>query len=302
MSYLLPEQTISPTNTGSPLLQPAQDVFARHSKRFRHLSQDHSLGPWLNDLAAISDIQQTALDQLASRPFDWFEHVQPAELQNTPSVLAKVALVYDMLASQRHAATAASPGLTAATPAPVLSEDELKNAVTRNCDLAQGHVNGSGRGMTDLMVAAAMQVVWAAVAQQVKATNLNPSNSELCPVCGSAAVGSIVLAGEGKSGLRFQHCCLCASRWHVVRAHCTLCEDGSKVQYLSLQDKHPAIAAETCEHCHGYAKISFQDKDLEVDPIADDLATLALDVLVGEEGFGRAAPNLLLCEGEGLGS
>lgn len=294
MSYLLPEQTISPTNTGSPLLPPPHDIFSRRGKRFHHLAQHHNLGPWLNYLATVSETQQTALDALAAGPFDWFDTVQPADLSETPSVLAKVALVYDMLISQGPAAT----GLDAVAPTPRLSEDDLRLSVTRNQDLALGHTDGSGRDLTDLMVAAAMQVVWTAVAQQVKATDMNPANSELCPVCGSAAVGSIVLSGEGKAGLRFQQCCLCSSRWNVVRAHCTLCEDGSKVQYLSLEGNHPAIAAETCDHCHGYAKICFQDKDLEVDPVADDLASLSLDVLVGEEGLGRAAPNLLLCEGE----
>jgi FdhE protein len=294
MSYLLPEQTISPTNTASPLLPPPQDIFTRRSDRFRHLAPGHSLEPWLNYLATISKTQQKALDTLSNGPFDWFDMVQPAKLSQTPSVLTKVALIYDMLVSQGPVST----GSDAVAPAPRLSEDELKRSVARNYDLARGQTDGSGRDLTDLMVAAAMQVVWTAVAQQVTATDLNPANSELCPVCGSTAVGSIVLSGEGKAGLRFQQCCLCSSRWNVVRAHCTLCEEGSKVQYLSLEGEQQAISAETCEHCHGYAKICFQDKDLDVDPVADDLATLPLDVLVGEEGLGRAAPNLLLCEGE----
>ena len=298
MSYLLPEQTISPTNTASPLLLPPPDIFTRRGDRFRHLAQGHHLGPWLNHLAAISEAQQAALDTLSSGPFDWFDTVQAADLANAPSVQTKVALVYQMLASQ---ATTES-GANSPAPARRLSEDELKRSVARNLDLALGQTDGSEHDLNDLMVAAAMQVVWTAVAQQVTATDLNPANSELCPVCGSAAVGSIVLSGEGKAGLRFQQCCLCSTRWNVVRAHCTLCEDGSKVQYLSLENNNQAIAAETCEHCHGYAKISFQDKDLEVDPVADDLATLSLDVLVGEEGLGRAAPNLLLCEGEALPS
>lgn len=290
MSYLLPEQTISPTNTASPLLVPAHDIFERRSTRFLQLASSHSLGPWLNQLARISETQQQALDTLSAAPHDWFESVSPAELWHTPSALAKVASIYDLLVSD-----AASD---AQTPAPLLSEDQLQRSVARNHNLALGQSDGSERDLTDLLVAAAMQVVWTVVAQHVTATELNPTNSELCPVCGCAAVGSIVLSGEGKAGLRFQQCCLCSTRWNVVRAHCTLCEQGSKVQYLSLDAQKQAIAAETCEHCHGYAKICFQDKDLDVDPVADDLASLALDVLVGEEGLGRAAPNMLLCEGE----
>ena len=34
-----------------------------------------------------------------------------------------------------------------------------------------------------------------------------------------------------------------------------------------------------------------------VDPVADDLATLALDILVDEAGYTRAGPNLLLVPG-----
>ena len=39
------------------------------------------------------------------------------------------------------------------------------------------------------------------------------------------------------------------------------------------------------------------DKDLVVEPLADDLATLALDVLVGEQGYARGAPNPFLLTG-----
>jgi FdhE protein len=38
----------------------------------------------------------------------------------------------------------------------------------------------------------------------------------------------------------------------------------------------------------------YQAKDMQVDPFADDLATLGLDVLVAEAGWARHAPNALL--------
>jgi FdhE protein len=43
-----------------------------------------------------------------------------------------------------------------------------------------------------------------------------------------------------------------------------------------------------------YAKMFYQRRDLEVDPVADDLASLGLDVLAGEDGWSRHAPNPLL--------
>ena len=40
-------------------------------------------------------------------------------------------------------------------------------------------------------------------------------------------------------------------------------------------------------------------RDLHVEPLADDLATLTLDLLVSEAGFGRHGVNLLLLFGDG---
>ncbi|HMX17540.1 MAG TPA: formate dehydrogenase accessory protein FdhE, partial [Rhodocyclaceae bacterium] len=54
---------------------------------------------------------------------------------------------------------------------------------------------------------------------------------------------------------------------------------------------------ETCDDCHSYLKIVYQEKAPDADPVADDLATLALDILVYEAGYTRAGPNLLLVPG-----
>jgi len=54
------------------------------------------------------------------------------------------------------------------------------------------------------------------------------------------------------------------------------------------------VRAECCDGCKSYLKIVAQDKDPHVDPVADDLATLALDMLADEAGYERAGPNLLL--------
>lgn len=294
MSNLLPEQTITPAGQPTLLLRPPKDLFKRRMARFHKLSAGHSLEPWLSQLAAISEAQQTALDRLLAGPVDGLDGAAP-RVPVTAAMLAQVASTYEGLVG-------ATAWRSARTPAPDLSPEQLGVIVERSLRLAKAQVGGSDRDLTDVMVAAAMQVVWTAAAQHAMPAESSPANAEFCPLCASAAVGSIVLAGDGKDGLRYQQCCLCSSRWNVVRAHCTLCAEGSTVHYLSLEGQSQAIAAETCDHCHGYAKISFQSKDINVDPVADDLATLALDVLVAEEGFGRAAPNLFLCEGEALAS
>ena len=59
------------------------------------------------------------------------------------------------------------------------------------------------------------------------------------------------------------------------------------------------VKAETCGDCRYYAKLLYQVQDMQVDPYADDLASLGLDLLVTEAGFARHAPNPLLLMGDG---
>ena len=54
------------------------------------------------------------------------------------------------------------------------------------------------------------------------------------------------------------------------------------------------MKAETCESCRGYVKIMHQHKDPALDPVADDVATLGLDLLVREAGYRRGGVNPFL--------
>jgi FdhE protein len=114
-------------------------------------------------------------------------------------------------------------------------------------------------------------------------------------------VASVLRIGGAEGGLRYLHCGLCASEWHVVRAKCSLCDNSRGIAYLSIEgpDGKPrrGIEAETCPECRAYLKLCRMDQDREVDPWADDLATLALDLLVDREGFERAGFNLLMLQG-----
>jgi FdhE protein len=103
--------------------------------------------------------------------------------------------------------------------------------------------------------------------------------------------------------MRYLVCSLCATEWNMARVKCTACNTDKGVQYLSLTRDENAKAtdaptrAEVCDECKSYLKIFYQEKDPQVEPNADDLATLALDVLVDEQGYGRSGPNLLFHPG-----
>jgi FdhE protein len=107
-----------------------------------------------------------------------------------------------------------------------------------------------------------------------------------------------VVTGSGQTpGTRYLHCSLCATAWNHVRAVCITCGESRSVSLEGIEGDSGAVKAETCNECHTYAKMLYQAKDMEVDPFADDLATLGLDVLVAEAGWSRHAPNPLLLIG-----
>ena len=145
------------------------------------------------------------------------------------------------------------------------------------------------------VVAAALQVVFTAQAARLDAMQLQKLDTPgVCPCCGSLPVASVVRLGAAINNLRYLHCSLCNSEWNVTRATCTACDTDMGVALHEVEGSNGAARAETCDSCKCYLKIVYQEKDQNVDPVADDLATLALDMLVDEAGYNRSGPNLFL--------
>jgi FdhE protein len=117
------------------------------------------------------------------------------------------------------------------------------------------------------------------------------------PACGAPPVASIVRIGDAGHGVRYATCSLCACEWHVTRIKCVPCQNTRGIAYQALEGAgpaHPGVKAETCPDCQASLKIVSMETDPAVDAFADDLATLALDMLVDEAGFHRAGRNLFL--------
>jgi len=111
-------------------------------------------------------------------------------------------------------------------------------------------------------------------------------------------VAAVIRTGVEDAGLRYLHCALCNSQWHRVRAECSQCGNDRDLGYYYLEGRQDdPVSAEACPSCQGYLKVCRLDKDCLAEPLADDLASLTLDLLMGEEGFARAGVNLLLRQG-----
>jgi FdhE protein len=118
--------------------------------------------------------------------------------------------------------------------------------------------------------------------------------TNLCPVCASRPSSSIVRIGGPEQGLRYLSCSLCETQWHMVRVKCSNCESTKGISYFMVEGTSGAVKAESCEECDSYLKIMYMDKDPHTDPVADDLATLALDLKMSDGGILRSGPLLFL--------
>ena len=143
-------------------------------------------------------------------------------------------------------------------------------------------------------VAAAMQVHFARLAAQLDPKSLAPVGDGVCPACGGAPSATLVVGWKRADGTRFCSCALCGTLWNYVRAKCTLCGSTSNISLREVAGSDGTIKAEVCGDCRGYVKVLYQQKNPELDPIADDVASLALDLLMRETDVRRGAVNPFL--------
>ena len=271
----IPENTLGEIADGDPVRLPdTATLFRQRSQRLAGLSQGHELQDFLGMIAAIMAAQHAALDGL------------PAEA-GWQVALARLLDKVDSSALP-DAARQARDALKTATPdrLEALSEHFLEGEVAAD------------EAARMVFVVAAIQVVCTLKAARLdKATvRINDKEPGLCPVCASPPVGGVIEPGGTKFGHRHLHCSLCATQWRYVRVRCVHCGSTDKISFRQIAGT-TSLRAECCESCHGYSKVFYLERAKAVEPFADDLASLGLDLMVGEEGFSRVANPFVLGDG-----
>ena len=274
-----------------PVLLPDHaGILARRAERLTVLAAGHPMEAWLRFLAGMARAQHAAARDLAAPPLPRAAAGEPplAELGLGAGWRAVLAA---LLHPSGDAPSATEAACAALRDASADAQEALAAAYLRQ-EVPPGQAGAA------LFAAAALQVwyVRAAAALDGAAIALLTQPGR-CPACGFAPVAGVVTAAGAAPGTRYLHCGLCATAWNHMRAVCTGCGEAGGLVLQQIEGGSEAAKAETCTHCRGYSKLFYQAQDMGVEPLADDLATLGLDLLVSEAGFDRLSPSPLMIGG-----
>lgn len=275
-------------------------VFSERAARLRHLAGASPLQGYLMLMAHLADAQQVALrthvvpgaseSRISLAQAHGMPPVQAVGWQRDPVWRQMLGDILDHMTRLPDVPQQAADVCNGLKHSLAESPDEVED--TADALLAKlEQIDGAAAPF----VMAALQTYWTSLAGNFDITQLPVvSPFGVCALCGSLPVSSIVRIGGQSDGCRYLCCSLCSSEWHLVRVTCSHCEQTGKISYHSIEDGPEGIKAESCGDCHSYRKIFYQEKDVHVDAVADDLASLTLDILMGEEGYSRASGNPLL--------
>jgi FdhE protein len=257
-------------------------LFAARARRFAELAApDQPLAPFLRFLSQLAEVQhQTHVALPASGP------LRRQDILSADSLPERVAWLVQHAAMEGAPAPAEQARARLAAM-PAIERLALAGAVLDGVcspdQLAEG-----------LYMAAALQVHLSAMATQLKADSLAPAADGSCPACGSRPVASMIVGWPNAAGTRYCCCALCGTLWNVVRARCTSCGSTSGMSYASLEGHTTDVTAEICTDCNHYIKHFRQDRTAAIEPFADDIATLGLDLRMQATGTRRATANPLM--------
>jgi FdhE protein len=278
------------------LPDPAQ-LFNLRARRFAALAERHELAPYLSLLSRISEIQDRVQSDLPDPEMPAAELIEQSRRFAMPALDRRhflddpvFQLIIDRMLTNLAHVDMPDPARTGLAFAAGADQVERRAMAEQLLDKVVPH----DALAAPLFVATALQVHLARLASRLDVSRLVPVGETLCPVCGSPPATSLIVGWPGAHGARFCACALCATLWHVVRIKCVLCGSTGGIAYQEIEGGPGTIKAETCSACQRFVKIMLQFKNAELEPLADDVASVGLDMLVAETGIRRGAFNPFL--------
>jgi FdhE protein len=279
-------------------LPEVPSLFRRRAARFAVIADGHPMEDFLRFMGRLAEAQGEAVRALKPGGLPDAKEIETAKAEVMPPLGGDQlldgpywrdvlqAILKTVAAGEIPAETRRIIAELGAEPAAIL--DGRARAVL------SGDVPEASRGAA-VFIAAALQVRWAGAASMLAPEGFQAiDDGKRCPVCASAPLVSVIgPAAEGQS-TRYLHCRLCSSSWNYVRIKCAACGSTAGIAYHGVEGTEQTVRAETCDTCHGYVKILSTEKDPTLDPMADDIASTGLDLMVAEAGWERPSPNPFL--------
>ena len=186
--------------------------------------------------------------------------------------------------------------LTSHGPAPLAEAAADMRAVARDEWRRLGSRVQETRSDPEAFVIEAVLQPFAELAMSGRTTPLSteePVCPAHCPACRALPVLA-VLREEGHGAKRTLLCSLCFTEWPYRRILCPNCGEqqfDALPVYTAEQFAHVRI--EACSRCQRYIKTIDLSKNGLAVPLADDIASVALDLWAREQSYVRIKRNLL---------
>lgn len=278
-------------------LPEPRSLFGLRAMRFEALASGHQLEPYLRFLAALAraqdrlagEVDMPALPSLEEQRRRAANAMPPVPREDLAEDKAAAACFTRLIALMDEVAM---PELAREALGRAKAADEEGLRVMFAAVLSDAV---PAETVADhIFAAAALQVVAARRTAGLDPLLPQPVADGVCPCCGGPPVTSTIVATIDIDGVRYVQCSLCAAQWNHVRVKCVSCGSTKGINYQAIEGIADTIKAETCDECRTYVKILNQRKDAELEAVADDVASLGLDILVSEAGWRRAGVNPFL--------
>lgn len=299
-TVLAPDPTVIGEISAPPFIYLPQpgDLFARRAERLRFLAAGSALKPYLDFAAALVEAQAVvaagfeavADEDGAVEPAFGPQPGMPSIDRDRAVSNPKLDTVFERLFAE--AEKIEKPESAAAALANVVQADAGQRR-----SMAAAIFSGSlppDAIAEHIYVWAALQVYFTQAAGRLDPKTVKPVADGVCPACGSLPSASMVIDRRGAHGARFCCCSLCNTLWHYVRIKCLCCGSTKGIGYREVEEGGGFIKAETCDECQSWTKIIYEQKSPGAEPVADDVASLGIDMLMRELPYRRGGFSPLL--------
>lgn len=268
------------------LRQDPVQLFKTRASRFRFLAKTSELASYLEFLADLADVQAVLIQQLP-------EPVPLSTAQLERAAKARLPLIARTdLATDKQLQSCLTSLCDAA--ASLTMPDSARQALDAVRDASTEDRNWLLANVLDdkipedsvaphVFAAAAVQVYLTHLAAGLPVDALQPVATGVCPSCGGKPVTSSVIGLRDIENVRYASCASCSTQWNEVRITCLCCGSTQGISYHSAETQDATVKAEVCTGCNHWVKILYQIRNASLDPVADDVGSMGLDILMKNE-------------------